>query len=953
MPKFRLKSQSKKLLPIGIIIIIIVLAVGIYGVSSLLSGSKPTSTIGVTSTVPYTTTPTTNMEEFTGCGQINAPGTYYLTKNVKYTKLSGTCISISSSNVILNCNNNKLIGSGPYTGVSPYSYGVYASNGVNVSVLNCQIMNFSYGTYLSSINGGTLYLDNMSFNPVSNLVLNNSKNLSILQSYFSKAASNQGSIYITQNSTSNFFANNTVRFNAVYGINVNSTGNRFNRNLLSSTPSSFYCSATAGFPSSNKGTLNTCYNNTGCGFVQCNGFNQPPNIPSLQLSHGKIQMCGSINAPGIYQLSGNLNMGSFLNTTNPLVQQELIPCINIRSGNVHLSCNGFTISDAPIGINVSNAANVTILNCNINGSTYGINFVNVNDSTVTKLKISNSSFGIKLVQSHTDGIINSSSQHNIYGVYLSGSNSTQISNFNVSHNYYGIYVNNSFGNYFNGGAAFNNSNADIYATPDDVNKSLELTTGVACGTTDAFWIKCNKLISPTLLYYPMQSCGPITQSGNYLLTTGILAPGQQCITITASHVVFDCGGDSIIPLTYALGPAISVIGGTNVTVMNCAINRFGDAVFAANTTSLSVSGISSTNTNFGVQLNDVKNSVIRNNRLLVTSNSSISLSNSTGISIMNNTLSGGPQNIGINLLHSRSNRILNNTEASGYAGLFLSANSTLNTVSNNTASLNSEADFVCNGNSGAFNAQNGTVNYGSSKIGCTWLAAIPSTIQGISCQDMTNPTTYTLSTDAVYPYGSTCLSATSGQVMINCEGHTVYATHGGTFAWFTTGKDNMLENCYLKGFSQPVISSGAQLSLINDTIISTDSTHPAVNITNGTYSNFIDDNISSMQTGLSIRNSTYGTIRNVNINAPTAYLLYNISGFTIQNAYSTGTSGVGMLFSNSTLNYFSNSNFSGVFAGIVCTGTAQSKGGASDEGGISCHSNQNCAWISASSATCK
>ena len=110
----------------------------------------------------------------------------------------------------------------------------------------------------------------------------------VSQNYFSKAASAQGSVYITNDSMGNQFSNNTVKFNSVYGINVNSTGNNFTQNYISSTPTSFYCTNSNGFLQSNKGSLNTCYNSTGCGFVQCIGNNIPLQISSFGLSQGEV-----------------------------------------------------------------------------------------------------------------------------------------------------------------------------------------------------------------------------------------------------------------------------------------------------------------------------------------------------------------------------------------------------------------------------------------------------------------------------------------------------------------------------------------------------------------------------------------------------------------------------------------------------------------------------------------
>ena len=948
------KPAPKRYIAIAIIALVII-AIGTYAGIGMLSGHGhiPTSTIAGQNTIrPTTSISAPSMVELSACGKISNPGTYYLTKSVKYSSLSGSCISINASNVQLNCNGNRIDGSGPYTGVSPYSYGIFAMGVSNVSIIGCHVMNFSYGAYLFSANGGKLYLDNFSLNTVSNLALNSSSNLSVSQDYFSKAASDQGSVYVTNNSKGNSFLNNTVNFNTAYGIVINASGNSFEQNYISYSPVAFYCSGANGFPESNKGSLNTCYNSTGCGFVQCMQNNIPLQMTSFQLHMGQITTCGTINSPGSYSLYGDLRMGKFVNASNPLVQKELQPCINIKSNNVHLYCNGHTVFGAPIGINVSDASNVTLSDCNVNGSVYGIILANANYSTVGSSHITNSSYGMTLLYSDADQIENMSSISNNYGLYMLGSNTTRISNFTLRGNNYGAYLSSSFGNLFNNGVAKNNSNVDMYATNSTLAQNLQFTSNVSCGSTDALWVKCQRLVSPSLQYYPINSCGTLNKSGNYLMTTDLLVPGQQCITINANNVQLDCGGDSMIPLTSSEGPAISVIGHENVTIRNCTTQGFGTGVYVANSKYLTIKGMKIDGGKTGISIINSSVGTIANNKFASSSNSSLNISGSTGLHISNNTLQGGPETVAIGLYNSPDNFVLKNNESSSYVGLLLAGNSILNSISNNSANLNKLADYQCIGSTGAFDAQNSTVNYGASKIGCTWLAVIPTTLSSISCQLFTNPATYTLSTDAVYPYGATCFNAQSGPVTINCNGHTVYAPHGGTFASFTNGTGNMVRNCFLKGFSQPISAHGAQIALVNDTIISTNSSMPAVNISGGSYDSFESDNITAPGTGLYIMNSTYGTIKSVAINAPTAFALYKISGFSMEQVNSTKNSGVGMILSNSTTNYLSMSDLKGVSSGLLCQGNSDSASSNKDNGGILCSSENNCGWVSSSSATC-
>ena len=176
MPKYNYKPYKplpKFLLPAMAIIVVAVVAIAAIAYFGILSGHAQSgkSTIPTGTTSPTTTISGPTMVELSACGQIKKQGVYYLTKSVKYTSLSGSCINITSSNVELNCNGNKISGSGPYTGVSPYSYGVMAYGAKNVSLVDCNIMNFSYGAYLFSVSGGKLYLNNISLNTVSNLAL--------------------------------------------------------------------------------------------------------------------------------------------------------------------------------------------------------------------------------------------------------------------------------------------------------------------------------------------------------------------------------------------------------------------------------------------------------------------------------------------------------------------------------------------------------------------------------------------------------------------------------------------------------------------------------------------------------------------------------------------------------------------------------------------------------------
>ena len=60
---------------------------------------------------------------------------------------------------------------------------------------------------------------------------------------------------------------------------------------------------------------------------------------------------------------------------------------------------------------------------------------------------------------------------------------------------------------------------------------------------------------------------------------------------------------------------------------------------------------------------------------------------------------------------------------------------------------------------------------------------------------------------------------TGNGTIINCNGHTVYASHGGTFASVINASGVTVENCYLSNFTTAIYSSAPYATVINDTVL--------------------------------------------------------------------------------------------------------------------------------------
>ena len=183
-----------------------------------------------------------------------------------------------------------------------------------------------------------------------------------------------------------------------------------------------------------------------------------------------------------------------------------------------------------------------------------------------------------------------------------------------------------------------------------------------------------------------------------------------------------------------------------------------------------------------------------------------------------NTTYGQQSNIAILISNSTHDIISNVTGSRNRIGMDLAGNSLNNTIFNNTMQLSTGVDYMCNGNSG-IGDENGGINYGTTKSRCRWLAAITVTSPSPHCGVALQSSLFNLYSDAQYTAGSTCFSAYSNITTINCNGHTVIATNGGTFALFRNAQKSTMENCFLKGFKTAISSQNSTMTVINNTIM--------------------------------------------------------------------------------------------------------------------------------------
>ena len=938
---------KKLILPIVAIVIVLVLLIA---ASHFI---KPSNTSTSTTTIIQ------NIGLVSSCRALNSPGTYTLGSNFSTRISSGSCINITASNVQLNCNGHGIKGSGPYSGVGPFTYGILVK-GSNVGITGCTIGNFSYGIYsMPGSSGLNIHNNTLSYNYVSNIYMAGTGMSNVYLNNIYGSESNTGSVYLTANSTADSVYNNTVDKAAVKGIFINSTGDSFYYNKISSTPSAFECTAYAGLVKSNHGYGNTCLNNTGCSFLSCSVSNTPPNLTQISLS-SIITGCGAINFPGNYSLSSNINMGNYVNTS-ALGFFFIVPCINIRVSKVSLNCNNYSITNASLGIIAQGLSNITIKGCRINSTAdgTGLDLYNVSGSSISNITVTGAATGISLYNSSQNRLTGLFAKNSYTGVFLADSYTNTFNSFNLSNNNYGIYVENSTGNIFNGGSAYGNLAFDVYANNVSAKINYNLMTSTGCGFTNAAWAPCKTHIVASLAYYPVNSCTTISKRGNYSIRSSIVpSTTGQCISINASNVVLNCNGYRIAPAIPNLqSTAISISDASNVTVKGCRISGFLYAIHAVNSTALNITNITSASPSTGILLQQVNSSSITKDTVSGPSGYGISLSGSKSDSIMFNTVSlASTQSFaGIMLNNSRNNMIKGNIGKNNYVGLQLSGNSINNTVINNTMTGSGTYDYACSQQSSSLGSENGGVNYGAVKSGCHWNAVL-TPFSNLHCAPSFSSNRFSLSTDQIYSAGANCFDVYGNTTTLDCNGHTILSNNGGTLM-YAENAIAIVQNCFIKGFQNVLSGENSTLKLLNDTILlnSTSTAYDsALNATGGTSVSIQDNNITAQNYGILLANVIRGSVLNNVVSAGSvAYSIINSSGILFSRDISYPGSGIGIILNGSTDISMQNNQFSGSLFGIQCLGKSQSSSNVTDLGGNSCSSQTSCGWINPSSSTCR
>lgn len=933
--------------PRAVLGVILVLAIGIGAYYLYLSK-------GTQVTLPVNTTMGMNYS-VSSCKNIAYPGTYYLAGDIFTSINNGACINIRASNVRLMGNGHRITGSGPFVASQPFTYGIEIDGVNNVTVGNIIIAKFSYDVYSLNSNMARIVGVNALNATMSGIYLNNTYLSTISDDQVSGAISSQGGIFLLGGGN-NTIDTDIVKNNAVLGIEVNSSGNRFSNDTFKSNPLDLQCGLYGHFRNSNYFLQSFCQTNIFCNFAYCSKSNRPSLLDGVVLP-STIRTCGVINVSGKYAMVQSLNLSSYLNTSNPLSSQNA--CILINSPNVRLDCRNNTIYNAWYGIFVKGVYNTTLTNCGFNNNTYGALVAGSFQTNITNMKASKNAYALYLYNSTKGNVSSSVFSNNRYGVYVNTTTNFVFSNINSTRNDYGVYAASGSSNFYNRAALFGNNKRDLFCTAGSFNTTSNIFQNPAkCGSTDCNWAtkSCALTFLPPLPAFPVTTCGDIIAPGNYSLQQNLIS-STNCFRIRTGNVTFNCN-NRIVAGTGGGGSAFYINRENNVTLVNCKVSLYQYGYNVSNSAYVTLNKDVAQNTTAGFVFTNTTYSRISNTTAVSSGSTGFLMTNVNRTLISNNTARNGIGNANGFLFINSYNDLVSYNNATLNPSLgFSFTNSRGNNVHNNAAFSNQKLDYSCAGSSAGLYAENGGVNSGLTKSNCQWLVEL-NQVQVPQCYALVTPSQVTLTSDMLYTFGGICFSVYNTKttlaqnILINCNWHTVLSSSGGTFLDVINGTNVRLENCYLKNFITPIQSSGVGTTITNVTvgganysILITNTTTPTINnnfIVNSTY-------------GIYLLNARFGSILNNNFtNVNTSIeLTGSSSGYKIYNNTAQRDT-VGLYLANSQSNLLQgNKLLNSSLHGIWCTlGATNSSSVNKDLGNNVCSSNFQCYWMSASSPLC-
>jgi len=334
------------------------------------------------------------------CTTISSPGSYALTRNIGNSATSVFCISITSSDVVLDGAGYTIDG----TDAPSTNYGVYVYNPAsvltNVNLQNLILKKWKVGINYSNAQNGILSGNNVSGNSGGGISLSSSSNNMLSGN---NVSNNLNTGISLSSSNGNTLSGNIATSNSYYGIYLSSSNN----NMLSGNNASLNLYTNGIYLSSSS-------NNT----LKSNNFSNNWYGITLTSSSNNNTLSGNNVSSNSYSISLTSSSNNTLNG-------------NYASNNAY-------------GISLTSSGNNTLSGNNASNNAYrGIYLYSSSNNTLSGNNASNNGDGIYLFSSSNNntlsGNIVSKNQNGIY-LYISNNNTIHNNFFNNTINFAGSYT---------------------------------------------------------------------------------------------------------------------------------------------------------------------------------------------------------------------------------------------------------------------------------------------------------------------------------------------------------------------------------------------------------------------------------------------------------------------------------------------------------------------------------
>ncbi|MCD6575720.1 MAG: right-handed parallel beta-helix repeat-containing protein [Nanoarchaeota archaeon] len=541
-----------------------------------------------------------NVINVTSCMDLTASDTIYVISQ-NLTGLvpgQGYCLKVTGSNVVIDCNGYKILGSNS-------GYGIYFYTGSNATVKNCAIEKYAYGIYTIAYTHVTVEDSNFLSNTYA--IYARSHYLSVFRSNFSSNSNGVMTFYANYNDVvNNSFAKNKYDALIIHHSNYN---NVINNHISNGGHGIYLVSSNNDVIMGNMITSNINYGL----YLSSSNDNEIVNNTLRDNSYGVFSQSSTGNQFEDNNIYGNnwydfkLTSGSTAELTN-----------NYISKGVELSSSEISVENTDIGGSV---ASFTSRDVKVSPPTSIPSTPSNYISTGDYLLAANTSSGGWLVlnMSYSDSDVYTINESTLRMWKYNGSwyelpNST----VDISNNV--VY----------GGNITSFSTFALLGLPNEVNSCMNLT-------------------EPNKLYVLNASING-TQPGR-----------DVCIDVQADNVVLDCDGYSIDGSSVAnLFYGIRIRGHNNFTLRNCNISNYQRSVLLYNGSDFLVENNIFSNVDVGVDSTFGFNIAIKNNSFMDINNRAIDVTSTENLTVEGNHIYSADTGVFISQQNAHNFTIRNN-----------------------------------------------------------------------------------------------------------------------------------------------------------------------------------------------------------------------------------------------------------------------------------------------------